>query len=269
MSQPASNPAESYHNFLGPALFAPWAKLLIERAAPRPGERVLDLACGTGIVTRQVAPLVGTAGKVVGVDINPDMLAVARSGPEVPGASIEWVQGDACKLDLPAGSFDLVLCQQGFQFFPDGVGAARCVRNALAPGGRAVIAVWQSLDRHEVMKALFTAEARHLEVPLEQVAIPFSLADEAELRGTLVQAGFSDVSIEAAELDARFPSADKWVEMTVRAGAAVIPALAHDGDALAGLLQSVRRDSDPVVDRYREGAGVKFPMFSHIAVART
>lgn len=269
MTQPASNPAESYHNFLGPALFAPWAKLLIDRAAPRPGERVLDLACGTGIVTRQVAPLVGREGKVVGVDINPDMLAVARSGPAAPGAEIEWIQGDACKLDLPAASFDLVLCQQGFQFFPDRVAAARCARNALAPGGRAVIAVWQSLDRHEVMKALFTAEARHLQVPLEKVAIPFSLAEEAELRGVLEQAGFSEVTIEAAALDARFPSADQWVEMTVRAGAAVIPALAHDGDALLGLLQSVRRESDPVVDRYREGAGVRFPMFSHIAVART
>jgi SAM-dependent methyltransferase len=78
MAQQASNPVESYHNFLGPALFAPWAKLLIERAAPGPGEQVLDLACGTGIVTRQVAPLVGETGKVVGVDISPDMLAVAR-----------------------------------------------------------------------------------------------------------------------------------------------------------------------------------------------
>jgi ubiquinone/menaquinone biosynthesis C-methylase UbiE len=267
MQEQRKNPAEVYESFLVPSLFTPWARLLVERAAPQPGERVLDVACGTGIVPRHVAPLVGRSGRVVGFDVSPDMLEVASTIP-VHGADVEWVQGNACELDFPAGSFDLVLCHQGLQFFPERLAAARCMHRVLAEGGRAVVAVWQSLDRHELYEALFSAEARHLKLPVEQVATPFSLADEGELRQIFEEAGFSDVTIDAASLEVTFPSAERWVEMTVRAGAAVIPELAHDGEALDDLLETVQRESREVVDRHRQGEGLAFPMYSHIAVAR-
>jgi SAM-dependent methyltransferase len=265
--QQPSSPARTYEEFFGPSIFTPWSRVLLERAAPRPGERVLDLACGTGIVTRQVAPMVGPSGSVVGLDVSPDMLEVARSIP-VEGAPVEWREGNASELDLPAGSFDLVLCQQGLQFFPDRAAAARGIHRVLKDGGRAVIAVWQSLDRHAVLEAIFTAESRHLQLPVEQVATPFSLADSDQLRRVLEGAGFGGVEIEEVSLDLTFPSPDRYIELTTRAGAAVIPELAQDGEALASLLASVQRDAGEIVQKHRQGDTLTFPMHAHVAVAR-
>src|SRR4030095_3648080 len=117
--QQSPNPAEVYERYFGPALFTPWARALLEYAVPQTGERVLDVACGTGIVTRHVAPMVGAAGRVVGLDISPAMLAVARALPVPGGATIEWQEGNALTLALPDAAFDLVLWHQGLQFFPD------------------------------------------------------------------------------------------------------------------------------------------------------
>jgi SAM-dependent methyltransferase len=97
----------------------PWAPGLVALAALKPGERVLDLACGTGLVARIAAPEVGPTGQVTGLDINAGMLAVARSLPPPSGGSITWVEGDAGAMDFPDASFEVILCQQGLQFFPD------------------------------------------------------------------------------------------------------------------------------------------------------
>src|SRR5438552_1035927 len=136
------SPAEIFESYFVPAIFAPWARVLLEYAAPRPGDRVLDLACATGIVARQVAPVVGPSGRVVALDINPGMLAVGASLPAPEGAAIEWRQGDAVALDLPTGAFDLVLCQQGLQFFSDRAAAVREMKRVLADGGRVVLSLW-------------------------------------------------------------------------------------------------------------------------------
>jgi SAM-dependent methyltransferase len=263
----APSPAQTYEDFLVPHLFVPWTDALLRRAAPQPGERVLDLACGTGVIARHVAPLVGVSGRVVAVDISPDMLTVARSIPAPPGAAIEWREGNASELDIEAGAFDLVICQQGLQFFPDRAQGAAAMHRALAAGGRAIIAVWRELERHDVLKALFTAESEHLQLPLEQLATPFSLSGDSELRAILEGAGFRGISIEPLEMDVKFPSADHWVELTVRGGAAVIPELAHDGDALAALLAHVRGRTNDVISRYRRGEELVFPMFANVATA--
>jgi SAM-dependent methyltransferase len=263
----APSAAETYEDFLVPSLFAPWASVLLERARPQPGERVLDLACGTGVVARQLAPAVGRAGRIVGVDVNPDMLAVARSLPQPADVEIEWQQADAAQLTMPPESFDLVVCQQGLQFFPDRVAAARQMHRVLNDGGRAVIAVWQDLDRHAVLSALFMAESRHLELPLERLATPFSLSGRDELRLILDRAGFRDIAVEPITMDVRFPSADRWLELTIRAGAAVIPDLPHDEETLGALLQTVRRDAGETLGRYRDGEGITFPMHANLAVA--
>ena len=129
-------PAETYEEYLAPAISTPWTRVLLEYAAPRCGERALDLACGTGSVARQVAPMVGAEGKVVALDVSPAMLAVARALPPPAGAPIKWREGDAVQLDLPNGSFDLVLCLQGLQFFADRAAAAREMRRVLVEDGR-------------------------------------------------------------------------------------------------------------------------------------
>ena len=111
--------AESYERFMVPSLFAPWSTYLIQRANPQPGEHVLDVACGTGIVTRNVAPRVGSHGMVIGIDLNPDMLSMARVAAEREGLTSEWRLSSAEKLPFPDGNFDLVLCQFGLMFFSD------------------------------------------------------------------------------------------------------------------------------------------------------
>jgi len=110
-------PAQAYEDYFGPAIFEPLTQVL-EYAPPQLGERVLDLACGTGIVARRVAPMVGVGGRVVGVDINPGMIEVAQAQPAPEGAPIEWRQGDALTLDLPDSAFDVVLLQQGCSSSP-------------------------------------------------------------------------------------------------------------------------------------------------------
>jgi ubiquinone/menaquinone biosynthesis C-methylase UbiE len=108
-----------------PAVTAPWAADLITVAALPVGARVLDVACGTGIVARLAAPHVGQTGQVRGMDLNPRMLAVARALPSTPGAPITWQAGNAVALPFPEATFDRVLCQQGLQFFSDRLAAKR------------------------------------------------------------------------------------------------------------------------------------------------
>src|SRR5262245_65586750 len=129
-----------------PALFAPWASHLIRIADPKPGERVLDAGCGTGIVARQVAARVGAKGSVTGLDLSPHMLAVARETAAREGRTVEWREGQAEKLPFPVGSFDLVLCQFALMFFADRAAALAEMRRVLSAGGRAAVSVWQGLD---------------------------------------------------------------------------------------------------------------------------
>src|SRR5262245_20233146 len=114
---------ELYERYIVPAVTALWAADLVTRAAPRPGDRVLDVACGTGIVARLAAERLNGVGRLVGLDINAGMLAVARSIPSHPGLPIEWLEGSALEMPFPDRAFDLVLCQLGLQFFPDRLAA--------------------------------------------------------------------------------------------------------------------------------------------------
>ena len=116
---------ELYQRYLVPAITTKWAEDLVDRALPRAGEAVLDIACGTGVVARLAARRMAE-GLVAGLDLNRGMLAVARTLPS-EGAQIDWIEGSALDLPFPEGKFDLVLCQLGLQFFPDqGVPSAKC-----------------------------------------------------------------------------------------------------------------------------------------------
>ena len=107
---------ELYERVMVPASARLWAADLVARAAPKPGQRGLDVACGTGIVARFAAAAMGT-GHVTGLDINKGMLAVARSRSAGSGLNIEWHEASALDLPFPDSSFDLILCQLGLQFF--------------------------------------------------------------------------------------------------------------------------------------------------------
>jgi ubiquinone/menaquinone biosynthesis C-methylase UbiE len=257
-----------YEQYLGPAISDPWTSVLLEYAAVQPGQRVLDLACGTGSVARHVAPLVGAEGKVVALDINPEMLAVGRALPAPAGATIEWREGDAVALALPAGEFDLVLCQQGLQFFSDRAASLREIRRVLADGGRAVLSVWQALQRHPVYEAMFEATARRLDAAISDVALPFSLSDAEELRALLRDAGFQRMDITPRSLDVHLPGPERFAQLTVLGAATSVPTFAQlDAAARSALVEAVTGETEAVAQRYRDGDKLTFPMSTHIAVA--
>jgi ubiquinone/menaquinone biosynthesis C-methylase UbiE len=141
MNQPTF--PEMYELWLVASLFRPWAELTLDERNLASGDRLLDIACGTGIVARVAKERLRGAVHVVGVDVSPDMLAVARR--LVP--DIDWRQGNAAALPLQDGEqFNVVVCQQGLQFFPDKLAAVAQMRRALMPGGRLAVSTWRSDD---------------------------------------------------------------------------------------------------------------------------
>lgn len=271
MDQPqAANPAQVYEQYFVPAMFLPWATILLRHAALARGERVLDVACGTGIVSREAAPLVGEAGKIVGLDVNPVMLGVARAASRPSGANIEWQEGNAMALPFADDSFDVVLCQHGLQFFPDRPGAVREMRRVLSDGGRALAIVLQAREKHPVFSSLMESVARHLGMPLTAVSTPFALDDADDLRGLFTSAGFTSVNVHPETATISFPLAERFVPLAVASSAAAVPAFAQlaapDREAL---MRAVRADVEPTLRAYRRADAIEFPMFAHVAVAST
>jgi ubiquinone/menaquinone biosynthesis C-methylase UbiE len=273
MNEPTSlTPAEIYETFMGPAIFRPLAQLFVRAAArPRAGERALDLACGTGMVARHLAPEVGPEGRVVGVDRNPGMLAVARSLAPPVGAKVDWVGGDAVALPLPGGSFDLVTCQQGLQFFPDRAAALEHVRRVLAPGGRVALALWRSIEHHPVFAELAEAELAHLGplgVTYDDVVLPFSLSDPDEIRALLESAGFPEIRLGTGEVVARFAEPADFIRNMELGYAAVIPEFGSDPAAFEAFIEGVSSQARALVRQHTFWDHVMFPMYTNLAVAR-
>jgi SAM-dependent methyltransferase len=268
-SDPAIQAAENYERRAVTYTTGPFAAILLEHAAPRPGERVVDVACGTGTVARQAAPLVGDTGTVVGVDINPAMLTVARSLPSPEGASIDWREGSASALPLGDKAYDLVLCQAGLQFFPDRPAALREMHRVLRPGGRAAISVWRSPEHNPVNQLIWGAFARRFNTSIDALNPGMSLGDASELRALLAAAGLSDVRIVARGYTVREPWRPDLISSFMPAVSAVLPAIAAMpvGERTA-LAQAVEVEVGPALQQYVEGDEQLYPMSAHIALAR-
>jgi ubiquinone/menaquinone biosynthesis C-methylase UbiE len=263
-------PAEVYEQFFVPTIFQPGAEDLIENVNPRSGQAALDLACGTGIVARLIAPRVGKQGKVVAVDLRPGALAVARALLPPQGAEIEWLQMDAGALDLPDQAFDLVLCQQGLQFFPDRAAALAHARRVLKPDDRLALSVWQPIERQPVFAALAEVEKRHL-VPLgideEHIDAPFSLGEAEVLRQLLEETGFAKIEIQPRSFEVRFPSADIFVKHMEFTYGAVIPQFIVNRQAFADFVKTAYAEMRPILKWYRDGDELAFSMHTHVALA--
>jgi len=263
------SPAEMYEHYFVPAMFRPWADILVRQAALRPREHVLDIACGTGIVARLAAPLVGSEGSVSAVDFSPAMLSVAQSVTPPMGAHIEWREGSAMALPYQDQSFDVTLCQHGLQFFPDKIAATREMHRVVKPTGRVFVIVLQDLQKHPVFEALMTSVARQFSLPITGVAIPFSLSDERQLKTMAEDAGFEDVNICQESAVMTFPDVDQFVPLAVMSSAAAVPAFMElQGPAKAELLETVGKDVEQIVTAYRSEDRVSFSMYAHIISAR-
>ena len=198
------NPAENYQRFFVPSIGAPVADDLIAYADLQPGERVLDVACGTGVVTRLAAERVGGSGAVAGLDVNPGMLAVARSQTP-PDLSIDWYEASAEAMPLPDEAFDAVLCQMGLQFVPNKLAALREMRRVLVDGGRVLITVPGPKPR---MFAIMTdGVARHLGSEAASFGdLVFSMHDADELSELMRGVGFRGVDAQTRAKTLQVPA---------------------------------------------------------------
>lgn len=201
---------EIYETIFIPAMVGEWVPKVIALAKPVPGERILDIACGTGALTRGVAHSIGPHGQVIGLDINPDMLEFARKFPlnQSELASIEWREGDAQALPFQDETFDVVFCQIGLMFFPDQVMALREMRRVLKPAGRLGIMVWGSISQCPGQLAMKMCWDRYLGQEMgARITRQHSLGSSETIQSLLEEAGFTDYSVQAMMGNVRFPSA--------------------------------------------------------------
>lgn len=261
-----SNPAETYESFMVPALFGPWASHLIGRANPRPGERVLDIACGTGVVARKVAPLVGLSGAVSAIDLSPHMLAVAIAAAEQESLDITWSEGQAEALPYPDASFDLALCQFALMFFTDRSAALKEMHRVLGPSGRVLLSVFQAIEHHPFYVALDKAIGRRL--GSSGVGDIFALGDESEVSGLLAAAGFQQVTIASESMIACFPNPEGFLAGEIDVDTASIPAMQQLGDSeRRDLIAAISDDMSAPLREFTRDGQVAIPFHVYIASA--
>lgn len=257
--------SEAYEQYLVPPMFAPWAERLIDAVEIREGERVLDVACGTGIVARRAAPRTGERGTVVGIDVNDGMLEVAEATAAELRTQIEWRQGDATELPFEEGSFDVVFCQQALQFFDDVRAGVEEMHRVLEAGGRAASSVWRSIEYQPGYVVLADALDRHVgEEAGTMMRSPFPTWNEEDLRTHARDAGFDDVSISLEIGSMRYPSAEEFVRREAASSPLAEPIAAVERSARDELIDAVREG----LDAYSDDDGITFPMESYVLTAR-
>ncbi|WP_172330226.1 class I SAM-dependent methyltransferase [Mangrovicoccus sp. HB161399] len=257
--------AERYQSVLVPVIFEPWARELVRRGAPRPGEDILDLACGTGAVTREAAARRGGGGRLAAADHSAGMLEVARMQAEAQGLQAEWLEADAAALPFGDDAFDVAFCQQALQFFPDRPAALRELHRVLRPGGRAVFCVQRELEANPMLQAQEAALARHAG-PEAAAAVRAicGLPDAEEILQLFAGAGFRDVALESVAMELHHPDAREF--------AAGAMGGMHTGDKLTGI--GGERAAQAVDDFLAglgpcfDGTGMRFPHVSHVIEAR-
>ena len=270
MSQPSGwqlsgSASEAYERYIVQAFMQGWTHALLDVATLAAGTRVLDVACGTGVVARQAAIRVGKHGHVVGVDLNAGMLAMARMLPQSSGASIEWKEGNVTALPFPEASFDVVLCQQGLQFFPDKPAALRDMRRVLMPTGHLVLSVWRQISHCPWQRAVADALERHVSMDAALgIRGAFALGDREELRALVSAAGFRTIRVRIDSQMIRYPSLDEFVPgyLSATPVAGIVAKL--DQPTRAAILQEVKTSLQPYVD----DDGVAAPMEAHALVAK-
>lgn len=211
--QVSGSAAEVYEQFFVPALFREWAIRVADAAMIQPGWRVLDVACGTGILARTIAERMGSTGTVVGIDLNEGMLQVAkRKAPK-----IEWRQGHAESLPFDTHSFDATVSQFGLMFFEDRRAALQEMIRVLKPGGQLAVAVWASVEQSPGYAAMIALLQRLFgKRAAEGLRAPFILGDPKLLQTIFTEAGIPGARIVLQEGTARFPSLRSWMYTDIK-----------------------------------------------------
>ena len=257
--QLTGNGPEIYERVLVPLWFGRWAEALVDLAALKTSERVLDVACGTGVTTRLARKKVGPEGKVDGLDINAPMLETAK---DLAGdLDINWIESDVGDSGLPSGSYDAILSQHGYHYFPDKPKALAEFLRLLVPGGRLVFSIWEGHSPYT--EAVCAAVERHIsaDVAAKQRAQRETPSAE-ELARQVGAAGFSDVAIHRQELMIDVPPAAEFVPLHLGSMPIAAAFAALDEPTRHSLIEQVA-DS---LSGFVRGGRIIYPDAVHVAI---
>lgn len=249
--------ANAYEALFVPALFGQWAVKVADAAGILAGQRVLDVACGTGVLAREAFNRTGPDGQITGLDPSHAMLAVAKQlAPQV-----EWKQGVAESLPLADRSFDVVVSQFGFMFFTDRPQALREMLRVLTPGGRLAVAVWDYLDNIPAYAAEIALLDQIAGQPsADALRAPFVLGDRRKLKELFTNAGVVSVKIATESGTARFPSIRSMVEADLRGWLPLMGVILPE-EQIARIL----REAEHLLKPYVTGQGaMAFEVSAHI-----
>jgi len=232
---------------------------MLELSAPRPGEHVLELACGPGSVGLAAAARVGPGGEVVLSDVVPEMTSIAGARAQGLGlANVRTCVLDLERIDQPDSSYDVVLCREGLMFASDPGRAAREIHRVLRPGGRAALAVWGPRQHNPWLAIVFDAVSAQLGAPVPPPGVPgpFSLDDPQELVRLLSDAELAHVVVTELPTPLRARSFEEWWTRTSSLAGPLASVLASLPDDAARSLRARLREA---VSAYESPTGLEFP----------
>lgn len=257
--------AAAYEAYLVPVIFEGLSEQLVATAGVQPGDRVLDVACGTGVVARTASRHMGGNGTIIGVDLNSDMLATARDAARGVTPTVEFREADVTRLPFDDDTFDVTLCQEALQFFPDRVAALREMARVTVPGGRVAFSVLRSLDHHPVYAILASSLGEHVGPhAAEMMGSPFILGNGDVLRDAAHDAGLEQVTVRISIGEERFPSVGEFL----RWEAASSPLAATLGQLDAEATALLVAELDVALAPYLDDIGLVFANQTHIVTAR-
>ncbi len=254
--------AAAFEKYLVPTVFGPWSRSLVDLANPKPGERLLDIGCGTGAAARYAAELMPGQNAVAAIDLNAGMIAHARALD--PKGAIDWREGDIMALPFDDGVFHYIVGNQVLQFLPDRGGALVEMQRVMTTDGRAIFGVYCRLDLCPAHCAVANALEKH-DVDPAGIQNPYSFGDPVILGDVLADAGFRDVSVVRRTMEARFESTKAFVEALAAGGPSARHALEQlDDDGLSQVIDDVTQ----TLDHYVDAEGLRVITASNVAVVR-
>jgi ubiquinone/menaquinone biosynthesis C-methylase UbiE len=250
----------AYEQGAVPMMFQPLAQFTFDHISLHEGDRVLDAACGTGIVTRVAIKRFATLGKIVGLDLNAEMLDIARKNTPTTDVPIDWQQGDVCHLPFPDQSFDVVLCQQGLQFVPDKIAALREMRRVLVPDRRLIFTVWVESPYY---LAIADALSNHVHAKAATSCLaPYALKDTETVRQLVVDAEFHEIDIQVLEVTIRIPTSDESLFE-------IIASRSPFGREIEEVRPTIRQEVSAALKGYRVGDEFIMPWKTHLVQAKS
>lgn len=256
--------AETYESLKVPSVFRPLAKATLETISLPANANVLDIACGTGVICKLLTEHLPGAGRIVGTDLNPAMIEVARLTMPKSKHRVEWYACDVTELPFENEEFDIAFCQQGLQFFPDKPKALAEIRRALTPQGRFVLTCWRTIS------PLFQAVADSLskrvsEKAAKQAIGPFSFRDGDVIASLLAEANFRVMNVSSVTVNRRFESPRSSIRKEMLASPYEQELVEKDDETI----DAVVADVCSALTEYRRGEILVIPQEAHLFQAET